>query len=82
MASAPSKAEEIVQDLLDDLLPAGVDWRHLVRAWPLPALAVAALGGFLVGRSHGPAILGAAATFASAEVARNVSSLLGQEAEP
>jgi hypothetical protein len=82
MPSTPSKAEEIVQDLLDELLPEGVDWRDLVRAWPLPTLAAAAVGGFLVGRNHGPAILGAVAGFASAEVAKNVSSLLGQEVEP
>lgn len=79
--SISSKAEEIVGDLLDDLLPEGVDWQDLVRAWPLPALALAALGGFLVGRRHGPAIVGAVSSFASAEVAKNVSSLLGQEVD-
>jgi hypothetical protein len=79
--SIPSKAEAIVGDLLDEMLPEEVDWQDLVRAWPLPALALAALGGFLVGRRHGPAIVSAISSFASAEVAKNVSSLLGQEVE-
>jgi hypothetical protein len=80
-ASAPSQAEDIVQDLLDDLLPEGVDWRELVRAWPLPALAVAAVGGYLLGRRHGPGVLHALASYASAELAQNVSSMLGQEVD-
>jgi hypothetical protein len=76
-----SKTEAIVHDLLDDLLPDGLDWEELVRAYPVPALALAALGGFLVGRAHGPAIVKAVSSFAAAEVAKNVSSLLGQELE-
>jgi hypothetical protein len=76
-----SKAEAIVHDLLDSVLPEGLDWKDLVRAYPVPSLAVAALGGFLVGRAHGPALIGAVSSFAAAEVARNVSSLLGQELE-
>ncbi len=76
-----SKAESIVSDLLDELLPEELDWQEVVRAWPLPAMAVAALGGFLLARSQGPAILQAVGSFASAEVAKNVSSLLGQEVE-
>jgi hypothetical protein len=76
-----TKAEAIVSDLLDELLPEELDWQEVVRAWPLPALAVAALGGFLLARSQGPAILSAIGSFASAEVAKNVSSMLGQEVE-
>jgi hypothetical protein len=79
--SLSSKAEAIVHDLLDSVLPEGLDWKELVRSYPVPALAVAALGGFLVGRSHGPAIVGAVSSFAAAEVAKNVSTLLGQELE-
>jgi hypothetical protein len=75
------KAEGIVSDVLDGLLPEGLEWAELVRAYPVPCLALAALGGFLLGRSHGPAILGAVGSVAAAEVAKNVSSLLGQEVE-
>jgi hypothetical protein len=73
------KAESIVHDLVDDLLPEKFDWEHMVRTYPVPALLLAAIGGFVLGRSHGPAILGAISSFAAAEVAKNVSSLLGQE---
>jgi hypothetical protein len=75
------KAETIVSDVLDGLLPEGLKWAELVRTYPVPCLALAAVGGFLLGRSHGPAILGAVGSVAAAEVAKNVSSLLGQELE-
>ena len=74
-----SKVETAVHDLFDELVPETLDWEGLVREYPLPAVALAALGGFLLGRSHGPAILAAVSSFAAAEVAKNVSSLLGQE---
>jgi hypothetical protein len=76
-----SKVEAVAHDLLDSVLPEGLDWKELVRAYPVPTLAVVALGGFLVGRAHGPAIVTAVSSFAAAEVAKNVSSLLGQELE-
>jgi hypothetical protein len=81
MPKFSSKAESMVHDLLDRVLPEDLDWEELVRTYPVPALAVAALGGFLVGRAHGAAIVSAVSSFAAAEVAKNVSSLLGQELE-
>jgi hypothetical protein len=74
-----SKLEAAVHDLFDELLPEKLDWEGIVREYPLPAVAVAALGGFLLGRSHGPAILAAISSFAAAEVAKNVSALVGEE---
>lgn len=79
--SISSKAETIAHDLLDSVLPEGLDWEDLVRSYPAPALALAALGGFLLGRVYGPAIVSAVSSLAAAEVAKNVSSLLGQELE-
>jgi hypothetical protein len=75
------KAEAIVSDVLDSILPEDLEWSELVRSYPVPCLALAALGGFLLGRSHGPAIVSAVGSVAAAEVARNVSALLGQELE-
>ena len=44
-------------ELIDDLLPVELDWAGLVRRHPIPSLAVAALGGFLVGKLHGTRIV-------------------------
>ena len=66
-------------ELLDDLLPENLDWRHLVRSHPLPALIVSGAAGFLLGRRHGTAILAALSDFAAREVDRNVSALLGDD---
>jgi hypothetical protein len=72
--------ESLADELIDELVPDGLDWERLVVSYPIPALLLAAVGGFLLGRRHGPEILGALATFAAAEVSRNVSQLLSQEA--
>ena len=64
--------------IFDELLGEEVEWRRLVRTYPLPALAVAATGGFLLGRRHGPALVAALAAFASGEVSRTLSSFLGE----
>jgi len=66
-------------DLLDELLPEELDWQRLVRTYPIPAVLLAALGGFLLGRSHGPTIVAAVSSFAAAEVTKNVSQALGRE---
>ena len=80
VASTGSAADRIV----DEILPDGLDWRHLVRSYPLPAVAVAALGGFLIGRKHGTFLWSSAASFAVREVSSNISSLfdaqLGEDA--
>lgn len=72
IGAASTRADEVV----DELLPIDFDWRRLVCAYPLPALAVAAAGGFLLGRRHGPALVAAATAFVTEEVTRNVHSLL------
>ncbi len=68
-------------ELLDEILPDSLDWERLVRRYPLPALALAAVGGFLLGRRHGPAVIAAVSSFAAAEMSKNVSHLFGQEVE-
>jgi hypothetical protein len=71
---APSGVEEI----LDEILPEDLEWERLVRSYPVPALALAAAGGFYLGLRHGPMILAAVSSYLAAEVSRNVGELLGQ----
>jgi hypothetical protein len=68
--------ESVVDELIDELVPEGLDWERLVVTYPIPALLLAALGGFLLGRRHGPEILAAVSGFAASEVTRNVEQLL------
>ena len=71
--------ESIVEELVDEIVPEGVDWQRLVVRYPIPSLLVAAVGGFFLGRRHGPEIVGALSTFAAGEVSRNVGQLFDQD---
>lgn len=72
-----TKAGTTVEEILDELLPGELEWERLVRAYPVPAMALAAIGGFVIGLRHGPEILSAVSGFLAAEVSRNVSDLIG-----
>ncbi len=65
--------------MVDDLVPEDLDWRQKVRDYPVPALTVAAIGGFLVGRSRGLALLGSLSTFVVREVSNGFATVLGEE---
>ena len=73
--------ETIVEELLGELVPEGLDWQKLVVRYPIPALLAAAVGGFYVGRRHGLEILKALSGLAAAEVSRNVGQLLDLEGD-
>jgi hypothetical protein len=67
-----------VDGLLDEILPEGLEWERLVRTYPIPAVLLAAIGGFFIGRRHGQAIVAAVSSFAAAEVSKNVSEVIGR----
>jgi hypothetical protein len=73
----PSLADE----LLDDLIPPEINWRRMVRRHPWPALAIAGLAGYLLGRSQGRALVGAIAGLAVARVEERVLGLVEDELE-
>lgn len=67
-----------VEEILDEVLPESLEWERLVRTYPVPALALAAVGGFYLGLRHGTAIVAAVSSYMAAEVSRNVGEILGQ----
>lgn len=71
--------DSIVDELVDELVPVELDWERLVVTYPLPALALAAIGGFFLGRRHGREILSAVSTYAAAQVSANVHEIIGRE---
>jgi len=73
-----STTHEASYNVVDELMPEGFDWEQLVRDYPIPALLLAGIGGFFLGRQRGPQILAALSGFAAAEVSRNVNRALGQ----
>jgi hypothetical protein len=69
----------MADEFVDDLVPPPLDWQRLVREHPLPALAIAALGGYWLGRHHGKEVLSAVSAFAATAVSEQVNELLGDE---
>ena len=68
-----------VDDTIDELMPAGFDWQDLVRRYPLAALGLAALGGYVLGRHRGREILEAFAGFAADSVTEQVNQTIGRD---
>ena len=69
----------MADQILDELLPEEIEWERLVRTYPIPALLLAAAGGFLLGRARGAGIIAALSTFAAGEVAESVNQALGRD---
>ena len=61
---------------VDELAPEGLDWRDWVRRYPIPALAIAAVGGYLLGRDRGAEILESAGSRAAETISDNVDQLI------
>ena len=61
--------------LVDELMPGEFDWRGTVRKYPLASLAVAAVGGYILGRTRGTDVLAALGLFAADRVAGQVNDL-------
>lgn len=64
-----------LDELVDDILPG--EWERLVKAYPIPALLVAAAGGYLLGRYKGAAVVAALSGVAAEQAARIGSEFLG-----
>ena len=66
-------------ELVDEVMPESFDWERLVTRYPIPALAVAAIGGFVLGRTRGTTILNALSDFAADQVTGQVNRALGED---
>lgn len=71
--------EESAHEVVDELLPETFDWERLVRSYPLPALLLAAAGGFVLGRHRGGAVLGALTSYGAMRIADGVNQVLGED---
>ena len=80
IASARFAGESVADRWVDELVPEDLDWRRLVRRYPMASVAVATTAGFLLGRNHGAALVAAVSAFAVREVSNNLVSALGDVA--
>jgi hypothetical protein len=71
--------EPTAHEVVDEVLPEEFEWERLVGEYPVPALLLAAVGGFWLGRTRGRAILAAIAAFAAGQIVQEVNEVLGDE---
>ena len=76
-----------VDALLDELVPPDLDWRRIVRRYPIPALVVAGAAGYWLGRSRrgvalAEALAGALALGVTRELVDLESDLGDLDSEP
>ena len=62
--------------LVNELLPEELDWQYWVRSYPITALSLAALGGFLLARKRGPELVETMSTRAADTITENVQHLI------
>lgn len=67
--------------LIDEVMPEGVEWERLVRTYPIPSLALAAVAGCWLGLRHGSALIAAGSAYASRQAARGVRQALGEDVD-
>lgn len=71
--------EPLSERLIDELLPEELDWRDLVRSYPVPCLLAATAFGFVVGRHHGMAIAAALVSFAGQRASQAIEEVLQED---
>jgi len=71
--------EPTAHEMVDEVLPEEFEWERLVRQYPVPALLLAAAGGFWLGCTRGRTVLAAIATFAAGQIVQEVNEVLGGE---
>ena len=58
---------DFVDELIDELLPESLDWRHLVQRYPQAAVVAAAAVGFWIGRTKGSLVMAAVTSYVAAQ---------------
>jgi hypothetical protein len=76
MATAAGRS--VVDEMLDELLPEALEWERLVRTYPVPALLLAATGGFVLAYTRGPGIIAALSTLAASQLGDVVRDVVGE----
>lgn len=73
------QSKSLADEVLDEILPEEVDWRQLVWNYPKSALALAALGGYLLGRTRGRAVVNAATELVGDNVSEGFNEFFGRK---
>jgi len=68
----------MADDVVDQLVPDGVDWRGWARKHPMLTIGVAATAGFLVARLRGRALVEGVSALAAGQVSDTVQNFVDE----
>ena len=68
-----------VDRFLDQVVAEELDWRRWVNRYPKSSLALAALGGFVLGRVRGREIVASLGTYAADTLTEGINEFLGRD---
>jgi hypothetical protein len=74
---ASESTGSLVDGWIDEIVPAELEWKELVRSYPLASVLVVAAGGFYLGAVHGARIVEALTDLASHRVEETADRLRG-----
>jgi len=78
-AGEEAGSASLADEILDEILPEEIDWRQLVRSYPKSTLTLAAVAGFLLGRSRGRKLIHDVTQFVADSVDEGLNEFLGRE---
>jgi hypothetical protein len=73
----PARIRSFVDDWIDELVPEELDWRELVRSYPIASVLAVAAGGFYLGAAHGGRIVEALSDLVTQRVEDTAERLRG-----
>jgi hypothetical protein len=74
---ASERSGSLVDGWIDEIVPPDLDWKEMVRSYPLASVLVVAAGGFYLGAVHGARIVEALGDLASQRVEDTAERLRG-----
>ena len=77
MTDAPP-ASAAVDAIIDRVMPPEVEWKSWVTSYPKSSLALAALGGFVLGRTRGREVLTSLSVFAAEALTEGINDFVGR----
>ena len=77
--STPNAKSSLADEIIDELVPAEVDWKAVVTSYPKLSVSLVAVAGFWLGRTHGRKIVSGITGLAAETVNESINEFFGRD---